>query len=396
MSIIFDENKIFSVCEISSIIKEMLEGVLANICVEGEISNLKTAASGHIYFDLKDEDALISVVLFRGYVRGIKLKEGAKARVRGDISCYIKSGRYQILAKSVEIQAVGDLYARFEALKAKLKEEGLFDQENKLPLPKFPSVIGVITSPTGAAVRDILSVLSRRAKHVQVILAPSLVQGEGAKEEIVQAIKNLNKVTPKPDVILLGRGGGSIEDLWCFNEEDVVRAMVKSKIPIISCVGHETDFTLTDFAASLRAPTPSAAAELVVQNAKDMIKHLENSKRMLLMGLEGKVNNLQTRLQAVIKNKIFKEPSLIFLPKEQEFDNLQEKLFGNFNDLINKKEHTLQLLSNSLNTLSPQGVLKRGYAIVRRVSDGQIVKKSFSGEHLKVQTEITDFEVKTL
>ena len=396
MSIIFDENKIFSVCEICSIIKEMLEGVLANNCVEGEISNLKTAASGHIYFDLKDEDALISVVLFRGYARGVKLKEGAKVRVHGDISCYIKSGRYQILAKSVEVQTVGDLYARFEALKAKLKEEGLFEQENKLPLPKFPSLIGVITSPTGAAVRDIISVLSRRAKHVQVILAPSLVQGDGAKEEIIQAIKNLNKVTPKPDVILLGRGGGSIEDLWCFNEEEVVRAVVKSKIPIISCVGHETDFTLTDFAASLRAPTPSAAAELVVQNAKDMIKHLENSKRMLLMGLEGKVNNLQTRLQAAVKNKIFKEPYLIFLSKEQELDNLQEKLFVNFNDLINKKEHTLQLLSNSLNTLSPQGVLKRGYAIVRRVSDGQIVKKSVSGEHLKVQTEITDFEVKTL
>ncbi|MCR5504554.1 MAG: exodeoxyribonuclease VII large subunit [Elusimicrobiaceae bacterium] len=396
MSIIFDENKIFSVCEISGIIKEMLEGVLANICVEGEISNLKTAASGHIYFDLKDEDALISVVLFRGYVRGIKLKEGAKVRVRGDISCYIKSGRYQILAKSVEVQTVGDLYARFEALKAKLKEEGLFEQENKLPLPKFPSLIGVITSPTGAAVRDIISVLSRRAKHVQVILAPSLVQGEGAKEEIVQAIKNLNKVTPKPDVILLGRGGGSIEDLWCFNEEEVVRAVVKSKIPIISCVGHETDFTLTDFAASLRAPTPSAAAELVVQNAKDMLKHLENSKRMLLMGLEAKVNNLQTRLQAAVKNKIFKEPSLIFLPKEQELDNLQEKLFTNFNDLINKKEHALQLLSNSLNTLSPQDVLKRGYAIVRRVSDGQIVKKSIRGERLKVQTEITDFEVETI
>ncbi len=396
MSIIFDENKIFSVCEISGIIKEMLEGVLANICVEGEISNLKTAASGHIYFDLKDEDALISVVLFRGYVRGIKLKEGAKVRVRGDISCYIKSGRYQILAKSVEVQTVGDLYARFEALKAKLKEEGLFEQENKLPLPKFPSLIGVITSPTGAAVRDIISVLSRRAKHVQVILAPSLVQGEGAKEEIVQAIKNLNKVTPKPDVILLGRGGGSIEDLWCFNEEEVVRAVVKSKIPIISCVGHETDFTLTDFAASLRAPTPSAAAELVVQNALDILKHLENSKRMLLMGLEAKVNNLQTRLQAAVKNKIFKEPSLIFLPKEQELDNLQEKLFANFNDLINKKEHALQLLSNSLNTLSPQGVLKRGYAIVRRVSDGQIVKKSIRGERLKVQTEITDFEVETI
>ena len=396
MSIIFDENKIFSVCEISSIIKEMLEGVLANICVEGEISNLKTAASGHIYFDLKDEDALISVVLFRGYVRGIKLKEGAKARVRGDISCYIKSGRYQILAKSVEIQAVGDLYARFEALKAKLKEEGLFDQENKLPLPKFPSVIGVITSPTGAAVRDILSVLSRRAKHVQVILAPSLVQGEGAKEEIVQAIKNLNKVTPKPDVILLGRGGGSIEDLWCFNEEDVVRAMVKSKIPIISCVGHETDFTLTDFAASLRAPTPSAAAELVVQNAQDMLKHLENLKRLLTVSLDAKYTNLQTRLEAVIKNKIFKEPSVIFQSKEQEIDDLSENLFNNFTNLLNKKEHSLELLKNALFTLSPQGVLKRGYAIVRRVSDGQIAKQSVSGEHLKVQTELSTFEVKTV
>lgn len=396
MSIIFDENKIFSVYEISGIIKEMLEGVLANICVEGEISNLKTASSGHIYFDLKDEEALISVVLFRGYARGIKLKEGEKVRVRGDISCYIKSGRYQILARSVEVQSIGDLYARFEALKAKLKEEGLFEPGNKLPLPKFPSIIGVITSPTGAAIRDILSVLSRRAKHVQVILAPSLVQGAGAKEEIVKALKNLNKITPKPDVILLGRGGGSIEDLWCFNEEEVVRAVVKSKIPVISCVGHETDFTLTDFAASLRAPTPSAAAELVVQNALDMLKHLENSRRMLFMGLEAKVNNLQTRLQAVVKNKIFKEPALIFLPKEQELDSLQEKLFNNFNNLLNKKEQSLQLLSNKLNALSPQGVLKRGYAIVRRLSDGQIVKTAVRGERLKVKTEITDFEVETL
>ena len=396
MSIIFDENKIFTVCEISGIIKEMLEGVLSNVRVEGEISNLKTAASGHIYFDLKDEEALISVVLFRGYARGIKLKEGDRVCVSGDISCYIKSGRYQIIARSVEIKTVGDLYARFEALKAKLAAEGLFDQANKLPLPKFPSVIGVITSPTGAAIRDILSVLSRRAKHVQVILAPSLVQGYGAKENIISALKDLNKIKPKPDVILLGRGGGSIEDLWCFNEEDVVRAVVKSKIPIISCVGHETDFTLTDFAASLRAPTPSAAAELVVQNASDMLKHLGNLRKMLLMGLEAKSNNLQTRLEAVIKNKIFKEPSLIFLPKEQELDELKEKLFSNFTDFLNKKEHSLELLNTALNNLSPQGVLKRGYAIVRRKSDGKIAKTSLKGEHLKVQTEISNFEVETV
>ncbi len=360
MSIIFDENKIFSVCEISGIIKEMLEGVLANICIEGEISNLKTAASGHIYFDLKDEDALISAVLFKGYARGIKLKEGDKVCVRGDISCYIKTGRYQIIVRSVEVKTIGDLYAKFEALKTKLTEEGLFDAENKLPLPKFPSVIGVITSPTGAAIRDILSVLSRRAKHVQVILAPSLVQGDGAKENIVQALKNLNKINPKPDVILLGRGGGSIEDLWCFNEEEVARAIVKSKIPVISCVGHETDFTLTDFAASLRAPTPSAAAELVVQNAQDMLKHLDNLKKLLSVSLDAKYTNLQTRLNAVIKNKVFKEPSVIFQSKEQELDDLSEKLFNDFTNLINKKEHNLELLKNALFNLSPQGVLRRG------------------------------------
>ena len=396
MSIIFDENKIFSVCEISGIIKEMLEGVLANVRVEGEISNLKISAHGHTYFDLKDAEALISVVLFRGNSYSVKLKEGDKVCVRGDVSCYIKSGRYQIIARSVEVKNVGDLYARFEALKAQLTAEGLFDKENKLPLPKFPSVIGVITSPTGAAIRDILSVLSRRAKHVQVILAPSLVQGEGAKEDIVKALKYLNKITPKPDVILLGRGGGSIEDLWCFNEEDVVRAVVKSKIPVISCVGHETDFTLTDFAASLRAPTPSAAAELVVQNAQDMLKHLDNLKRILAVSLDAKYTNLQTRLNAVTKNKIFKEPSVIFLPKEQELDDLQEKLFAKFTDVINKKEHNLELLNSALHNLSPQGVLKRGYAIIRHKSDGKIAKTATPGEYLKVQTEISDFEVKAL
>ncbi len=396
MSIVFDENKIFSVCEISGIIKEMLEGVLSNVCIEGEISNLKTAASGHIYFDLKDENALIGAVLFKGNAWGVKLKEGDKVCVRGDISCYIKTGRYQIIVRSVQVKTVGDLYARFEALKAKLTQEGLFDAENKLPLPKFPEVIGVVTSPTGAAIRDILSVLSRRAKHVQVILAPSLVQGEGAKENIIQALKDLNKINPKPDVILLGRGGGSIEDLWCFNEEEVVRAVVRSKVPVISCVGHETDFTLTDFAASLRAPTPSAAAELVVQNAQDMIKHLNNLKRILAVSLDAKYTNLQTRLNSVIKNKIFKEPGLIFLPKEQELDDLKEKLFVNFTNLVNKKEHNLQLLQNALSNLSPQAVLKRGYAIIRRVSDGKIAKQSVAGEHLKVQTEISTFEVKTV
>ena len=266
----FDQETVFSVSQLSQIIKEMLEGVFGDIKVEGEISNLKTAASGHIYFDLKDEQALISVVLFRGYARGVQLEEGLKVQVSGEISCYIKQGRYQIIAKDIKTQSKGNLFLEFEKLKEKLTKEGLFDSDKKLPLPKYPKRIGVATSPTGAAIRDILSVLKRRATGLEIIIAPCLVQGEEAKKEIVQAIKNLNDLRPKVDVILLGRGGGSMEDLWAFNEEIVVRAVAASKIPVISCVGHEVDFTLTDFAASLRAPTPSAAAELVVETSSSL------------------------------------------------------------------------------------------------------------------------------
>ncbi|MBQ4493291.1 MAG: exodeoxyribonuclease VII large subunit, partial [Elusimicrobiaceae bacterium] len=215
----FDPEKIFSVSEISLIIKEMLEGVFGEVKIEGEISNLKTAASGHIYFDLKDEQALISVVLFRGYARGVQLEEGQKAQISGEISCYIKQGRYQIIAREVATQSKGNLYLEFEKLKEKLTKEGLFDEDKKLPLPKYPKRIGVATSPTGAAIRDILSVLNRRASGLEIIIAPCLVQGEEAKFQIVEAIKNLNDLRPKLDAILVGRGGGSIEDLWAFNEE---------------------------------------------------------------------------------------------------------------------------------------------------------------------------------
>lgn len=209
----FPQDKIFSVTEISQTVKQMLEGVFGEVAVEGEISNLKTASSGHIYFDLKDQNALISAVLFKGYARGLILKEGDLIVARGEISCYIKQGRYQLIVREAEVKTKGNLFAEFEKLKEKLSQEGLFDEERKLPLPPFPSRIGVVTSPTGAAIRDILSVLKRRGRNLEVIIAPSLVQGEGSKEQIVQALKNLQKLTPPPDVILLGRGGGSIEDL---------------------------------------------------------------------------------------------------------------------------------------------------------------------------------------
>lgn len=374
MNLPFDPEKIFSVSEISQIIKEMLESVFGLVKVEGEISNLKTAASGHIYFDLKDENALIPVVLFRGYARGLKLEEGQKAQVEGEISCYIKQGRYQIIAHSVQTQSKGNLYLEFEKLKEKLSKEGLFDEDRKMPLPKYPKRIGVATSPTGAAIRDILSVLNRRANGLEIIIAPCLVQGEEAKYEIVQALKNLNNLKPKIDVILLGRGGGSIEDLWAFNEEPVVRAVAASKIPIISCVGHEIDFTLTDFAASLRAPTPSAAAELVVETSSSILGRLEQLNKNLLQALTIKYERLYGRLKMAVENKIFKEPSVLFRQKEQRLD----------------------IALNRLNDLSPFNVLKRGYSIVRRKSDNKVVQSSLKGERLKIQSAQDIYEVETI
>ena len=396
MSLPIEDGKVFSVTEISLAIKEMLEGVLAGVSIEGEISNLKQAASGHIYFDLKDANALISAVLFKGYARGLALKEGDQLVVKGDLSCYIKQGRYQVLVKEASVKSQGNLYAEFEKLKAKLSAEGLFDNERKLPLPKFPSKIGVITSPTGAAVRDILSVLRRRSANLQVIIAPVLVQGEGSKEQIKEALENFNRFEPKVDVLLLGRGGGSIEDLWSFNEELVVRAVAASKIPVISCVGHETDFTLTDFAASLRAPTPSAAAELVVENSQSIKEHLLRLNKMLVQALDIKYEKLNARYLRAVESKVFKEPQTIFLKKEQQLDDLYERLTEAAEEKIKKAQEKLTLNIHRLNLLSPKATLKRGYAIVRRTTDGKVVQSSLKGERLNVQTAQDTFEVETV
>lgn len=396
MTLPFDNKKVFSVTEISLAVKEMLEGVLCGVAVEGEISNYKPASSGHYYFNLKDENALLSVVLFKGYARGLKLKEGDKAVVRGDFNCFIKQGRYQLVAKDIEVKTQGDLYREFEKLKLKLQAEGLFDSSKKLPLPKFPFRIGVITSPTGAAVRDILSVLKRRGRNLEVIIAPALVQGEGSKEQIVQALDNLSKLSPAPDVILLGRGGGSIEDLWSFNEESVVRAVAASKIPVVSCVGHETDFTLTDFAASLRAPTPSAAAELVVQNAEDTVEQIANLSKLLLNCLSLKYERLKNRFELALNNKFLKEPSLYFNCRQQIVDDFTEQIVNKMQKILDKKAHSAELLQQRLKLLSPQATLKRGYAIVRRASTGEVVRSSLPGERLKVQTSYDNFEVETV
>ncbi len=392
----FDKNKIFTVTEISSAIKTMLEGVFSPVAVEGEISNLKTSAAGHVYFDLKDENALISAVLFRGRSRALALKEGARATVRGALSCYIKQGRYQIAAQSVEINETGNLFLEFEKLKAKLAAEGLFDQDRKKDIPKFPARIGVITSPTGAALRDILSVLRRRASSLEIIIAPVLVQGEGSKEQIAKAIQDLNRLKPAVDVILMGRGGGSIEDLWSFNEELVVREIAKSAVPIISCVGHETDFTLADFAADLRAPTPSAAAELVAENAHDTKKHIARLSRLLAQSLDLIYERLSARLKLACERKFFKRPALLFFTKEQLLDDISEKLYLAFDKKFTALSEQAKTAQKQLALLNPKATLKRGYAIVRRTSDGAIVLSSLTGERLKIETSQDVFEAETI
>ncbi|ACC97610.1 Exonuclease VII, large subunit [Elusimicrobium minutum Pei191] len=368
-------NKIFTVTEISSSIKEMLEGVLNDVRVEGEISGLKKAASGHIYFDIKDENALISAVLFKGYaLRTADLKDGLKVLVRGDLSCYIKQGRYQIIVKSLVPTSVGDLYLEFERLKQKLAAEGIFDEERKRPLPEFASRIGVVTSPTGAALQDILSVLKRRSPNLEVIISPSLVQGQEAPAQIVKAIERLNKINPAPDVILVGRGGGSMEDLWCFNDEAVARAIYKSKIPVVSCVGHETDFTIADFASDLRAPTPSAAAEIVAQNSAGVANYVTQLVKRMINTQNLLISLAQNRLNIAMSNKFLKDPLFYLNQREQETDDLTALLDRAFKDKIKAADNALSMLTHKLNALSPGAVLKRGFSIVRK--QGRPVKNA--------------------
>ncbi|WP_458402530.1 exodeoxyribonuclease VII large subunit [Candidatus Avelusimicrobium sp.] len=367
--------QVFSVTAITMAIKQMMEGVFRGVFVEGEISGLRQASSGHIYFDLKDREALLAAVMFKWSLRNIPdLQDGLQVRVFGDLSCYAKQGKYQIVCKSIETLHKGNLFLEFEKLKKKLEKEGLFDERNKKPLPSFPQRIGVVTSPTGAAIRDILSVLRRRSPNVEVILAPALVQGDGAAAQIAQAIADLNALQPAPDVLLVGRGGGSMEDLWAFNEEPVARAIFESKIPVISCVGHEIDFTIADFVADLRAPTPSAAAELVVQNAEGVSAHIKQLQKRLFQSVSLFYERAKARVDLAVNSRIFKNPELITQQKELHLDQLTLCLENALEKKLDQTERRLELLTQKLQTLSPFSVLGRGYSITRK-ADGKVISR---------------------
>ena len=385
------QGQMFTVTAITLAVKQMMEGVFHDIFVEGEVSNLRCAGSGHIYFDLKDRESLLSAVMFKWDARkySLELQEGLQVRVWGSLSVYGKSGRYQIVVKKVEALAKGNLYLEFEKLKQKLESEGLFAPEHKKEISAYPQRIGVVTSPTGAAVRDILSVLKRRNPNLEVLIAPVLVQGDEAATQIAQAIEDLNRFKPKLDVLLVGRGGGSIEDLWAFNEEIVARAIYKSKIPVISCVGHEVDFTIADFVADLRAPTPSAAAELVVQNSQNTREHVAQLHRRMIQAVSLFYERAKSRFDLAHNHPVFKNPSLLTQTKEQEVDELALRLETAWKEHLRKFSHRLEIAKQKLSALGPQSVLKRGYSITRK-QDGTVISRVMQttpGETIYVQVQ---------
>ncbi|RKX94863.1 MAG: exodeoxyribonuclease VII large subunit [Spirochaetes bacterium] len=367
-----DKRSILSVTELTRSIKSILTNNFFDIWVRGEVSNYKTATSGHKYFSLKDENSLLRAVLFKGYQSNIKfeLEDGLKVIVHGNLDLFEKRGEYQIIVDYIEPEGKGALQLAFEQLKEKLKKEGLFDTEHKKPIPAFPETIGVITSATGAALRDILNVTRRRYNNIHIIIYPTLVQGEEAAKSIVDAIKKANE-RKEVDVIILGRGGGSIEDLWPFNEEIVARAIYESDIPIISAVGHEIDFTISDFVADLRAPTPSAAAELVVRNKEELIKWLRDRYNRLIILMDGIIEAKREKFSYYSFEKLSREFEGIINQKALELDDLSKDLHMLMESLINAKRSRFDTLIAKLNALSPLETLTRGFAIVEKLPDGK-------------------------
>jgi len=366
-----------TVTELNTYVKEKFEQdeYLNNVLVKGEISNFKHHYTGHMYFTLKDENSLIKCVMFKGYTANLNFipKDGVKVVILGTVSVFERDGVYQIYAKAMKEDGIGSLHEQYEKLKLKLEQEGLFDLKNKKKIPYMPKCIGVLTSNTGAVIRDIINVATRRNPNVYIKLLPVPVQGVGAGEKIANAIKIMNE-QKLADVIIVARGGGSLEDLWPFNEEIVARAIFNSCLPVISAVGHETDFTIADFVADLRAPTPSAAAELAVQNIQDINEKLNTYKSRYKIALTRKLEVMKLRYQKCMQTKVFKDP----MHKINEYYMVLDKLLNKMEYVITNKvkDEKTKMIKNiaKLDTLSPLKTLSRGYTIAQ--CDGKIVNSS--------------------
>ncbi len=370
--------KIISVSQLTGYIKEKLESdlVLSNVWVRGEISNFKHHSSGHMYFTLKDQASALRCVMFksRNCNLGFTPQEGMAVIARGYVTVYERDGQYQLYVEEMHRQGIGALYMAFLQLKEKLEKEGLFDQQRKRPLPAFPGKVGVVTSPTGAAVRDIITVMTRRYPQVHIILIPVAVQGDDAPVQIAQGIKLANTMAGL-DVLIVGRGGGSIEELWAFNTEIVARSIYESKVPVVSAVGHETDFTIADFVADRRAPTPSAAAEIVVPDCTEIQKYLSALYQRLVMGMRNNLSALRERVDRAGESRVLKRPKDELYRKTQELDYMTRRLGQAMIVQLNGKKTALALQVSRLDDLSPLATMKRGYSICRD-SKGRTIKQA--------------------
>ncbi len=370
------EKQTLTVGQLNLFIKDILGQIpiLNDVRIKGEISNFKHHSSGHMYMSLKDETGVLRAVMFRGSAMTLKFKpeNGMQIIAEGRVSVYERDGQYQLYINSMEQDGKGNLFQQFEKLKAKLQTEGLFDQAAKKPVPKFPKCVGVVTAPTGAAVRDIINILSRRFPFCDICLYPALVQGDGAAESICRAIEYFND-KKAADVLIVGRGGGSIEDLWAFNEEIVARAIFESRIPVISAVGHETDFTIADFVADLRAPTPSAAAELAVPSEEELTRKFQDAEMRLKIAAKKVLENRQLLLKIYADKQVLKDPVSKINEKGIYLDHLT-KLFENaVLGSLNKKQQELGLAISRLDTLSPLATLSRGYSVAKD-GGGKVIK----------------------
>lgn len=383
---------IYSVGQVNTYIKNMFaqDFMLHHISVKGEVSNCKYHSSGHIYFTLKDSTGTIQAVMFAGNRRGLRfqMKEGDNVVVTGSIEVYERDGKYQLYAREIALEGAGDLYQKYEALKRELEEMGMFAPEYKQSIPKYAKTVGIVTAPTGAAIQDIRNIAGRRNPYVQLILYPALVQGEGAVASIVQGIQAMESL--QPDVLIVGRGGGSIEDLWAFNEEAVARAIFECSIPVISAVGHETDTTIADFVADLRAPTPSAAAELAVFDIQSFYEKLAHEKMQMNRRMEARLERAKQKEEYLTKQLQLLSPENQINSKRQYAMDLEERLGQLMQRTLRENQHRMELLAGALDGLSPAKKLSQGYSVVRN-RQGKNIRKTEdvkTGETLQIH--VTD------
>tara|TARA_B100000029_G_scaffold244467_1_gene241633 strand:- start:346 stop:1608 length:1263 start_codon:yes stop_codon:yes gene_type:complete len=377
LSSIVSKSEALSVSELNRQIKSVIDGEFPQLWISGELSNIVHHRSGHLYFTLKDKSSEIRGVMFRGFSQFLPFtpEDGMNVLVFGSISVYEPRGQYQIVVKQMEAEGIGSLFLAFEALKKKLSAEGIFADEFKKPIPKYPKSVGIITSSSGAAVKDILNVMERRVPHVSVYLRPALVQGEGAADDLVSALNQLEK-EDQVDVIIIGRGGGSLEDLWSFNEEILARAISKCQMPVISAVGHETDYTLSDFAADLRAPTPSVAAELVAVPLIEILSYLDYLEEKLVNQIQSIMNSIWQKLDNYTGRNAAQEPTKKISQYVNALSGYNKNLSRGIDINLKLKKTKINAFFETLTALSPRGVLERGYSIAYTFPVQKIISKS--------------------